>query len=227
MTNLVCSNRAWCWPLAESLSEATGEEFILITSPDQLTFEALVEHEPRYVFFPHWSEIIPTKLHENWECVVFHMTDLPYGRGGSPLQNLIQRGIYETKMTALRCVEELDAGPIYSKAPLSLHGSAEEIYIRAAALIERMIIEILQTNLIPEPQPGVSQPGFKRRTPADSDWSSATSLNEIFDFIRMLDAPGYPRAFIKIGDFRLEFSRAQLKQDGLLADVKITNERHE
>ncbi len=26
-----------------------------------------------------------------FECVCFHMTDVPYGRGGSPLQNLIIR----------------------------------------------------------------------------------------------------------------------------------------
>ena len=56
------------------------------------------------------------------------MTDLPFGRGGSPLQNLITRGISKTKISALRCNEEIDAGPIYLKRPLSLHGSAEEIY---------------------------------------------------------------------------------------------------
>ena len=43
------------------------------------------------------------------------MTDLPYGRGGSPLQNLIINGHKETMMSALRCVQELDAGPIYLK----------------------------------------------------------------------------------------------------------------
>jgi len=37
------------------------------------------------------------------------MTDVPYGRGGSPLQNLIVRGHTETKLTALRCVRDLDA----------------------------------------------------------------------------------------------------------------------
>ncbi len=34
---------------------------------------------------------MPREIFENWACVVFHMTDLPYGRGGSPLQNLIVR----------------------------------------------------------------------------------------------------------------------------------------
>ena len=31
------------------------------------------------------------EIHENYKCIIFHMTDLPFGRGGSPLQNLISR----------------------------------------------------------------------------------------------------------------------------------------
>jgi len=36
--------------------------------------------------------IILKEIFENYEIILFHMTDLPYGRGGSPLQNLIVRG---------------------------------------------------------------------------------------------------------------------------------------
>ena len=72
------------------------------------------------------------------------MTDLPFGRGGSPLQNLIERGIYETKLSALRCCKELDGGDIYLKRPLSLWGTAEEIYLRAAELTKEMMIETVK-----------------------------------------------------------------------------------
>ena len=67
------------------------------------------------------------------------MTDLPYSRGGSPLQNLILRGHQETQIIALRCVAELDAGPIYMKRPLSLEESAYEIFVRAADVVQEMI----------------------------------------------------------------------------------------
>ncbi len=77
------------------------------------------------------------------------MTDLPFGRGGSPLQNLITRGVKSTKISALRCTDVLDGGPIYLKEELSLQGSAEDIYIRADSIIEKMIAAILLTN--PEP----------------------------------------------------------------------------
>ena len=63
-----------------------------VSTPPALDAKWLVQIEPRYVFFLHWSTRIPREIFEQHECVVFHMTDLPFGRGGSPLQNLILRG---------------------------------------------------------------------------------------------------------------------------------------
>ena len=56
-----------------------------------MSSETLAQIKPDFVFFPHWSWLIPEEIHSRFDCVIFHMTDLPYGRGGSPLQNLIVR----------------------------------------------------------------------------------------------------------------------------------------
>ena len=64
----------------------------LISARDDLSLDALRALQPAYVFFPHWSWRVPKKIVEEFSCVCFHETDLPYGRGGSPLQNLIVRG---------------------------------------------------------------------------------------------------------------------------------------
>ena len=143
------------------------------------------------------------------------------GRGGSPLQNLIVRGIYETQLSALRCVRELDAGPIYAQVPLSLHGSAEEILLRAAALIEGLIVDIVEQRPTPRPQAGDATV-FRRRRPQDGDVAGLTQLSQVHDHIRMLDAEGYPPAFLRVGSLKLEFSRSRLAADHLLADVRIT-----
>ena len=37
----------------------------------------------------------------------------------------------------------------------------------------------------------------------------------------MLDAEGYPHAFLEINGMRLEFRRVSQRSDGLYADVKI------
>lgn len=75
---------------------------------------------PRYIFFPHWSFVVPADLFEAHECVCFHMTDVPYGRGGSPLQSHILDGQTETNLTALRMVEEVDAVPVYTRRARSI-----------------------------------------------------------------------------------------------------------
>lgn len=101
-----------------------------ITALAQLTPKAVVAIDPQWIFAPHWSHWIPESIWGPWPTVIFHMTDLPYGPGGSPLQNLIQRGHSSTMLTTLRCGDGLDAGDVYLKHPLSLHGSAEEIFLR-------------------------------------------------------------------------------------------------
>jgi len=221
MNYVIASTKVWHENLTLQLSDSNEQEFFLINSKDSLNFDCLTKIEPKYIFFPHWSFIIPQEIYQNFECVIFHMTDVPFGRGGSPLQNLIARGIYETKITALKCEAELDAGPVYLKRPLSLYGTAEEIYIRASKIIEEMIAEIVLHEPIPVPQQG-GVTCFQRRQPKDSDISELTELEKVFDYIRMLDADGYPNAFLETDYFRLEFQRPALKHGKIVADVIIT-----
>lgn len=221
MANVIAANRVWYKDMPERLAKRTGEDFLLISDKADLTLERLKAVRPRYVFFPHWSHIVPPEIHENFECVIFHMTDVPFGRGGSPLQNLIARGIYETKISAIRCIKDLDAGPVYMKTPFSLHGSAEEILMRASGVIEEMIVSIINEKPAPVAQEG-EPVFFKRRTPEDGDIAGLKELRDVYDYVRMLDADGYPRAFIETEHLRLEFDRASLKQDSVTATVRIT-----
>ena len=221
-TYIILSQKTWNNDLVEHLQQQFPEyKFIHISTREDFTQEHLQEIKPDKVFIPHWSYIIPENIWGNFECIVFHMTDLPYGRGGSPLQNLIVRGHKETKISALRVEKGLDTGDIYLKKPLLLYGTAEEIYMRASGIIETMIEEIIHTN--PQPQKQIGEPvEFKRRKAADSDISRLNDLNTIYDYIRMLDAEGYPKACLTIGDIKYEFSRVQQKADGsLVADVRI------
>lgn len=154
------------------------------------------------------------------------MTDVPFGRGGSPLQNLIQAGIKETKVTALRMVEEMDAGPVYAKRTMSLAGRAEDIYLRAGELGWEMIRWIIETQPEPIPQQGEGT-CFKRRKREQSVLPVEGTLEKIYDHIRMLDAPTYPLAFIEHGDFRLEFSHAEFNGDEVRAQLVIRTRQNE
>lgn len=224
MTHVIATSRSWYEQLPAQLLEKIGEHFFLISNKEELTVARLRELKPRYVFFPHWSHMIPAEIYDNFECVIFHMTDLPFGRGGSPLQNLITRGIYETKISALRCTAGIDAGPIYMKEPLTLHGTAEEIYLRAAKIIGEMIALIVKNEPTPAPQTG-QVVSFDRRKERDGNIAGLSDLEQAFDYIRMLDADGYPRAFIETEHFKFEFQRASLKQGKIISDVIITKKK--
>ncbi|MBP62390.1 MAG: methionyl-tRNA formyltransferase [Planctomycetaceae bacterium] len=218
---IVAGCKPWNSRVFEQLIRPLPGRWQFVSSPPQLTEELVAGVEPRYLFFLHWSWIVPAALVENRECVCFHMTDVPYGRGGSPLQNLIERGHRSTMLTALRMTEQLDAGPVYVKQPLSLEGGAEEIYLRATELSAKMIEEIVETQ--PEPQPQQGDPVvFVRRKPEQSEITSPESLFGLHDFIRMLDADGYPTAFFERDGFRYEFRRSALYDGRIQADVYIT-----
>ena len=197
------------------------ENVCYITSKSDLTVETLEKINPKYVFFPHWSYIIPSKIYENFNCVIFHMTDLPFGRGGSPLQNLIARKIYKTKISAIGCVKTLDGGDVYLKRDFDIsEGSAPTLYRQAGEIVSDMIDEIIRTSPEPVPQTG-NIVEFKRRTPEESDISKLRDIRSVYDYIRMLDADGYPHAFLQNGNIRMEFQNAEMNGDEISATVKI------
>lgn len=190
---------------------STREELSSIDTPPA---EALL-------FFFHWSWIIPPGIYEKYECILFHMTDLPYGRGGSPLQNLIVRGGQSTKLTALRVAKGLDTGDVYLKKDLSLTGTAREIFLRAQEVMVEMTHYIINHRPVPVPQ--IGEPTiFQRRKPEEGDLSNLKELAEVYDYIRMLDADGYPPAFVDVGPFRITFDQAKLHQGNLTASARIS-----
>ena len=219
---VVAGCRPWNRSIFESRVGGLPGDWTFIGDTKELTSSRIATIRPRYVFFVHWSWKVRAEITTRWECVNFHMTDLPFGRGGSPLQNLILRGFEQTVLTAFRMTDSLDAGPIYAKLPLALHGTAEEILIRATEKAFDIIEEMVRTHPKPIPQRG-DVVKFYRRKPSESELPDALSdLKDIFDFIRMLDGNDYPRAFLRFGRFRIEFSRASLYDGVVRADASIT-----
>lgn len=218
---VVVGSRPWNRTVFDEVISKYPGIWRFLGSPEELTSDSMGQINPKYIFFLHWSWKVPESILNQYSCVCFHMTDVPYGRGGSPLQNLIARGHRETKLTALRMVEDFDAGPVYLKKSLCLEGSAEEIFIRATYLSAKMIKTIIKEN--PEPKPQQGEPTvFNRRRSEQSRIETQDSLQALHDFIRMLDAEGYPPAFIEYEGFKYSFKRAALYNGKIVADVVIT-----
>ena len=84
-----------------------------------------------------------------------------------------------------------------------------------------MVVEILNNEILPIAQTG-ELVEFKRRKPEDGNIINLKDINEIYDYIRMLDCDGYPNAFIETDSIKIEFSNAQIKsKNNLTANVRI------
>ena len=77
MNHVIASNRSWCKELPEKLAKKTGKPFYAINFNKDLNLENLESINPRYIFFTHWSYIIPKEIYQKFDCVIFHMTDVP------------------------------------------------------------------------------------------------------------------------------------------------------
>tara|TARA_R110002126_G_scaffold181187_2_gene329924 strand:- start:12172 stop:12858 length:687 start_codon:yes stop_codon:yes gene_type:complete len=224
LTNIIVSEKKWNQNLIVTLkNQHKNVNWILIDNKNDFKTTFLSTLKINKIFVPHWSYFIPEDIYENYECIVFHMTDLPYGRGGSPLQNLIARGHTETKISAIRVVKELDAGPIYLKNDLSLIGTANEIFNKANGIIEVMISEIISNDLQPKEQEG-QVVNFQRRKPEQGNMHTVGDVKKAYDYIRMLDADGYPSAFLDTATLKFEFTKANYNTDKntMTAHVRIS-----
>jgi methionyl-tRNA formyltransferase len=221
---IVASTGEWNLKYFDQFSKKQKGRWDFASTPAELD-KLLEVLNPRYIFFPHWSWIVSNEIVKRHECVCFHMTDLPYGRGGSPLQNLIIQGCEKTMLTALRMEEGVDTGPIFYKKSLRLHGPAHDIYKRVGRLCWDMISDFVKENPNAVPQKGTVI-NFKRRVPEQSRIPEGLSLKDIYNYIRMLDAPGYPKAFLEMNGYRLEFESSNYANGKLSAKVSFIKEEN-
>lgn len=135
-------------------------------------------------------------LHKN--NIVVHASDLPKGKGFSPLQWQILEGSNKIVLSLIEAVSEVDAGPIYFKHNVMFEG--HELYNElrnalGAEIIEMCIKYVNQYNqLVPVPQVGEST-YYKKRTDLDDQIDPSKSIKELFNHFRIADNQNYPLSF--------------------------------
>jgi len=217
---VLAGQRPWNRAVFDEVVDTVPGRWSFASTTDEL--DSQLADRPRFAFFLHWSELVPEEVTSSTECVCFHMTDVPFGRGGSPLQNLVLHGLRTTKLTALRMTPDVDAGPVYGQADLDLSGTAESVYLRADALAVPLIRRIALGELRPVDQSG-EVTRFSRRNPAESALGDDLGdLDGLYDFVRMLDAEGYPHAFVDVGRFRISLRGANRYLDRVEASAVVT-----
>lgn len=215
---LILTTKSWN---IENYNRYKKDNWFLITDKNELTLDNVKKINPQYILIPHWSWIIKEDIWSNYTCIVFHMTDLPFWRWWSPLQNLIAKWIKNTKISAIKIDWWIDTWDIYMKENLNLDWTADEILKIASIIVyTKMIPKILENSLVPKKQEWEII-SFKRRKEEEWELKRDFSLNKIYDFIRMLDWEWYPNAFIQFGNKKITFTNAELSYWKLNANIEI------
>ena len=188
-----------------------------------LNFKTIKKIKPKIIFFIHWSKKIERKIFKNFLCIQFHCSDLPKFRGGSPVQNQILKGLKKTKLTAFKVTNKLDTGDYCFKRNLSLNGSGSEIYKR----LEKKAIHIIKILSKKKYIKFYKQKGlptyYKRRIEKESymRYYEFKKLENVYNFIRMLDAQDYPKAFLKLNNFKISFMKAKKSKKKIIGEYII------
>lgn len=174
------------------------------------------------VFFPHFSKKIPSEFLEKYNCIGFHTGDLPADRGGSPIQNKILRGEYRTVVSAIKLIDDIDAGAIICSNPVNLeHGSIEDILRYISKTISKQVRLILTSNLEPVQQIGIPRLNPRLRKSDSQLYIETLGIREIYDRIRMLDGLDYPPAFFTIGQYRIYLTDAEFRDGKLCFNSRL------
>ena len=79
---ILVSNKKWHIDLFKKLKQFYNKQnWILIDSKRDFNYQNLSNIKPKRIFIPHWSYYITDEIYQNFNCIIFHMTYLPYGRG--------------------------------------------------------------------------------------------------------------------------------------------------
>ena len=142
-------------------------------------------------------EKIFKNLNYNDYNLVIHESDLPLGKGWSPLTWQVLEGKNEIPVTLFEAVESVDAGEIYAKEYLKLNGSEllPEIKDKQGKITIKLILLFLENfPMIGKKQLGEST-FYDRRKAEDSKLDINKSIADQFNLLRVCDNERYPAYF--------------------------------
>jgi methionyl-tRNA formyltransferase len=149
------------------------------------------------LFLVSCTHYIKKELRDKYKRVwVIHESDLPKGRGWSPLAWQILEGRNEIPVSILEAEETIDAGKLLAKDTLVLQGHelSEEIQeklFRVKARLMDYALEVKEPHLTEQHGP-ISY--YPKRVPADSEVNPKLSIADHFDLLRICE-PRFPAFF--------------------------------
>ncbi|WDV46144.1 formyltransferase family protein [Clostridiaceae bacterium M8S5] len=193
---LLCDNpNSWIIPYVKKIFkelENYGNDVIYINDYKKIKRGDLA-------FFLGCEKIIPEKYLElNEHNLVIHESDLPQGKGWSPLTWQILENKNRITITLFEASTNVDAGDIYLQELIYLNGTEllSELKHKQGIYTEKLVLDYVNKypNVKRRKQCG-EESYYKKRTPEDSELDISNSIKEQFNLLRVVDNDRYPAFF--------------------------------
>lgn len=155
------------------------------------------------VFILSYHQILSSEfLQQHRHNLVIHASNLPKGKGWSPLFWQVLEGSNEIVFTLFSADTCVDSGDIYLQKTLYLKGMElyEELRDKQAKMCQEMCLEFLASYpyIAPKKQEG-KESFYPKRTPKDSELDITKSLQSQFNLLRIVSNEEFPAFFYKDG----------------------------
>jgi methionyl-tRNA formyltransferase len=162
-----------------------------------------------FCFCLSFSELLTGDLRRQFRHVlVVHESNLPQGKGWSPLTWQILEGKSRIPVTLFEAEDNVDSGPIYAQRWIEFEGHeliGELRASQASATIElcRWFVDSYPESVLQAREQQGNESFYSRRSPKDSRLDLNKTLAEQFNHLRVADNDRYP-AYFEIGSRRYE-----------------------
>ncbi|MCP5102848.1 MAG: methionyl-tRNA formyltransferase [bacterium] len=191
---LVDNSNSWIVPFAQKLEQELAKTYDV-----KLYFNAGDLLQGDMLFLLGCISIVPPEVLKRFKNnLVIHESDLPKGRGWSPLSWQVLENKNRIPITLFEAVEEPDAGPVYLKDHIELDGTEllPEIKQKQGKKTIELVYRFLEkwTDIKGEFQKG--EPSYyRRRTRQDDKIAPEKSIIENFNHLRIVDNEKFPAWF--------------------------------
>lgn len=137
-------------------------------------------------------------LKRNRHNLVVHESDLPRGRGFSPVAWQVLAGKNRIPVVLFEAMEDSDAGPVYLKEQIRLDGGEllQEIRLKQGMKTIEMVLRFLRKWPRIKSTPQIGKPTFyRRRYEKDDMIDPRKSTIANFNHLRIVDNEKYPAWF--------------------------------
>jgi methionyl-tRNA formyltransferase len=158
-----------------------------------------------FCFYLSYERIVSRNILDRFRHnLVVHESDLPRGKGWSPLTWQIMNGLKSIPIVIFEASSKVDSGPIYYKSYLRFRGDELVDELRAqqgCKTLElcRMFVRNYPTIVNSARSQKGNESFYRRRRPSDSKLDLSKSLRDQFNLLRVVDNDRYPAFFRMFG----------------------------